>query len=108
MVGDFAMDITHARIESETIIDERQYHTIKESKNGDGATPIKTPRGWLHIAHGVRGTAAGLRYVLYAFLCDQNEPWKVIARPGGYLIAPEFEERVGMFRMWYSEIRLWL
>ena len=63
-------DITHARIESETIIDERQYHTIKESKNGAGATPIKTPRGWLHIAHGVRGTAAGLRYVLYAFLCD--------------------------------------
>ncbi len=88
-------DITHARIQNETIIDERQYHTIKESKNGAGATPIKTPQGWLHIAHGVRGTAAGLRYVLYAFLCDLNEPWKVIASPGGYLIAPEFEERVG-------------
>ena len=88
-------DITHAVIEEEWIIDERQYHTIKESKNGAGATPIKTPEGWLHIAHGVRGTAAGLRYVLYAFLCDLHEPWKVIARPGGYFLAPEFEERVG-------------
>lgn len=88
-------DITHAVIEDEWIIDERQYHTIKESKNGAGATPIKTPAGWLHIAHGVRGTAAGLRYVLYAFLCDLHEPWKVIARPGGYFLAPEFEERVG-------------
>jgi len=88
-------DITHARIDEEIIIDERQYHTIKESKNGAGATPIKTSKGWLHIAHGVRGTAAGLRYVLYAFLCDLDEPWKVIARPAGYLIAPEFEERVG-------------
>jgi 4-O-beta-D-mannosyl-D-glucose phosphorylase len=88
-------DIQHARIAEEIIIDERQYHTIKESKNGAGATPIKTARGWLHIAHGVRGTAAGLRYVLYAFLCDLHEPWRVIARPGGYLIAPEFEERVG-------------
>lgn len=88
-------DITHARIDEEIIIDERQYHTIKESKNGAGATPIKTPKGWLHIAHGVRGTAAGLRYVLYAFLCDLDEPWKVIASPAGYLIAPEFEERVG-------------
>lgn len=88
-------DITHAIIAHETIIDQRLYHTIKESKNGAGATPIRTPRGWLHIAHGVRGTAAGLRYVLYAFLCDLNEPWKVIANPGGFFIAPEFEERVG-------------
>ena len=88
-------DITRARIDEEIIIDERQYHTIKESKNGAGATPIKTTKGWLHIAHGVRGTAAGLRYVLYAFLCDLDEPWKVIASPAGYLIAPEFEERVG-------------
>ncbi|GAP05964.1 predicted glycosylase [Anaerolinea thermolimosa] len=88
-------DITHAVIEDEWIIDERQYHTIKESKNGAGATPIKTPAGWLHIAHGVRGTAAGLRYVLYAFLCDLHEPWKVIARPGGYFLAPKFEEQVG-------------
>jgi 4-O-beta-D-mannosyl-D-glucose phosphorylase len=88
-------DITHARVDEEIIIDERQYHTIKESKNGAGATPIKTAKGWLHIAHGVRGTAAGLRYVLYAFLCDLHEPWKVIASPGGYFIAPELDERVG-------------
>jgi 4-O-beta-D-mannosyl-D-glucose phosphorylase len=88
-------DISHAVIAYEQIIDERLYHTIKESKNGAGAVPVKTPQGWLHIAHGVRGTAAGLRYVLYAFLCDLQEPWKVIARPGGYFIAPEFEERVG-------------
>jgi 4-O-beta-D-mannosyl-D-glucose phosphorylase len=88
-------DITQAVIEDEQIIDERLYHTIKESKNGAGAVPVKTPKGWLHIAHGVRGTAAGLRYVLYAFLCDLQEPWKVIARPGGYFLAPEFEERVG-------------
>lgn len=88
-------DITRAEIAEETIIDERIYHTIKESKNGAGAVPIKTPMGWLHIAHGVRGTAAGLRYVLYAFLCDLHEPWKVVAKPGGYLLAPEFDERVG-------------
>jgi 4-O-beta-D-mannosyl-D-glucose phosphorylase len=88
-------DITRAVIDDEQIIDERLYHTIKESKNGAGAVPVKTPKGWLHIAHGVRGTAAGLRYVLYAFLCDLQEPWKVIARPSGYFIAPEFDERVG-------------
>jgi 4-O-beta-D-mannosyl-D-glucose phosphorylase len=88
-------DITHAVIEDEAIVDERVYHTIKEAKNGAGAVPIKTPKGWLHIAHGVRNTAAGLRYVIYVFLCDLNEPWKVVARPGGFLIGPEFEERVG-------------
>jgi 4-O-beta-D-mannosyl-D-glucose phosphorylase len=88
-------DITHAVIDHEDIIDQRIYHTVKESKNGAGATPIKTPKGWLHIAHGVRGTAAGLRYVLYAFLCDLADPWRVIANPGGFFIAPEFEERVG-------------
>jgi 4-O-beta-D-mannosyl-D-glucose phosphorylase len=79
----------------ETIIDPREYHTVKEGKNGAGAPPIKTPRGWLHIAHGVRPCAAGLRYVLYAFLCDLDHPSTVIARPGGYLMAPEGEERVG-------------
>ncbi len=88
-------DITRAEVFEETIIDPRAYHTIKESKNGAGAVPIKTEKGWLHIAHGVRGCAAGLRYVLYAFLCDLHEPWKVIARPGGYFLAPEFDERVG-------------
>ncbi len=79
----------------ETVIDPRVYHTIKEVKNGAGAPPVKTAAGWLHVAHGVRNTAAGLRYVMYAFLCDLNEPWKVIARPGGYFLAPEGEERHG-------------
>jgi 4-O-beta-D-mannosyl-D-glucose phosphorylase len=89
-----ADDIAHADIAEETIVDPRAYHTIKESKNGAGDV-IKTPVGWLHIAHGVRACAAGLRYVLYAFLCDLDDPSKVIARPGGYLMAPEGEERVG-------------
>jgi 4-O-beta-D-mannosyl-D-glucose phosphorylase len=79
----------------EAIIDPRVYHTIKEAKNGAGAPPLKTPKGWLHIAHGVRPCAAGLRYVLYAFLCDLGDPSKVIARPGGYFMAPKGEERVG-------------
>lgn len=87
--------VNPAVVGEETIIDPRQYHTIKESKNGQGPPPVKTPRGWLHVAHGVRNTAAGLRYVLYAFVTDLAEPWKVIARPAGYLIAPEGEERVG-------------
>jgi 4-O-beta-D-mannosyl-D-glucose phosphorylase len=79
----------------ETIVDPRVYHTVKEVKNGAGAPPLKTPKGWLHVAHGVRNTAAGLRYVLYAFLCDLRDPAKVIARPGGFLLAPEGEERIG-------------
>lgn len=79
----------------ETIIDERAYHTIKESKNGAGAPPIKTKDGWLHIAHGVRGCAAGLRYVIYAFLCDLEDPSKRIALPSGYFIAPFEEEFLG-------------
>jgi len=87
--------IEDAKIEEEIIIDERHYHTIKEVKNGQGPAPIKTAKGWLHIAHGVRNTAAGLRYVLYAFLSDLNDPSKVTHRPGGHLIAPEGEERVG-------------
>lgn len=84
-----------AVVDDEKIIDERIYHTIKEVKNGQGPAPVKTPEGWLHIAHGVRNTAAGLRYVIYAFLSDLREPWKVTYRPGGYLIAPVGEERVG-------------
>lgn len=84
-----------AVVEHETLLDPRVYHTIKEAKNGAGAPPIETHRGWLHIAHGVRNCAAGLRYVLYAFLCDKDEPWRVLAAPGGYLIAPEDEERIG-------------
>jgi 4-O-beta-D-mannosyl-D-glucose phosphorylase len=84
-----------AETDEETIIDPREYHTVKEGKNGAGAPPLKTPKGWLHIAHGVRPCAAGLRYVLYAFLCDLADPSRVIARPGGYFLAPEGEERVG-------------
>jgi 4-O-beta-D-mannosyl-D-glucose phosphorylase len=84
-----------AAVGDERLVDERAYHTIKEAKNGAGAPPIKTPGGWLHIAHGVRNTAAGLRYVIYAFLAALDDPSKVIASPGGYLIAPEGDERVG-------------
>ena len=88
-------DITHAVIDEEIITSPRRYHTITESKNGEGATPIKTDKGWLHIAHGVRNTAAGLRYVIYVFVTDLKEPWKVIAEPGGLLIGPREGERVG-------------
>ncbi len=84
-----------AVVDNETIVDERQYHTIKELKNGQGPAPVRTAKGWLHIAHGVRGTAAGFRYVMYAFLSDLQEPWRVTHRPGGYLLAPNGEERVG-------------
>jgi len=84
-----------AKIDSEIIIDDRQYHTIKEVKNGLGPAPIKTERGWLQLAHGVRNTAAGLRYVLYMFLTDLKDPSKVIAQPGGYFLAPDGEERIG-------------
>ncbi|WP_169083536.1 glycosidase [Paenibacillus sp. PL91] len=87
--------IENAVVEREVIIDERHYHTIKEVKNGQGPAPIKTDKGWIHIAHGVRNTAAGLRYVLYAFLSDLQEPNKVTHRPGGHLLAPEGIERVG-------------
>lgn len=80
---------------AEQIINKRVYHTIKEVKNGAGAAPIKTSKGWLHVAHGVRECAAGLRYVLYVFVTDLNDPTKVIAEPGGFLIAPIGEERVG-------------
>ena len=88
-------DITHAVIDEEIITSPRRYHTITESKNGEGAPPIKTDKGWLHIAHGVRNTAAGLRYVIYVFVTDLHDPWKVIAEPGGLLIGPRGGERVG-------------
>ena len=88
-------DITHAIVDEERIISLRRYHTVTEAKNGAGAVPIKTPRGWLHIAHGVRNTAAGLRYVLYAFATDLNDPAHVIAEPGGMLLGPLGRERVG-------------
>lgn len=88
-------DITHAVIDEEIITSKRKYHTITEAKNGAGAVPIKTPKGWIHIAHGVRNTAAGLRYVVYAFATSLEDPTKVIAEPGGFLIAPLGGERVG-------------
>jgi 4-O-beta-D-mannosyl-D-glucose phosphorylase len=87
--------MVHARVDIEHVIDPRAYHTIKESKNGLGPAPIKTAQGWLHLAHGVRATAAGLRYVLYLFLCDPAQPQVVTRRPGGHFIAPEGAERVG-------------
>ncbi|HNX95239.1 MAG TPA: glycosidase, partial [Holophaga sp.] len=87
--------MTAAKIDQEHLMDPKVYHTIKEVKNGGGATPIKTSKGWLHIVHGVRNTAAGLRYVVYALLTDLKNPGQVIAAPGGYLIAPEADERVG-------------
>jgi len=88
-------DIENAEITQEILVSPREYHKITEAKNGAGAPPIRTDRGWLHIAHGVRNTAAGLRYVLYAFVTDLQEPWKVIAEPSGYLLAPLGNERVG-------------
>ena len=88
-------DIENAVIGQEQIIDPRFYHTIKEGKNGLGPAPIKTKKGWLHLAHGVRNTATGMRYVLYLFLCHRSNPTKVIQTPGGYFMAPEGEERVG-------------
>ena len=88
-------DITHPVIDEEIITSPRRYHTITEAKNGEGAPPIRTDKGWLHIPHGVRSTAAGLRYVVYLFVTDLAEPWKVIAEPSGFLIAPREWERVG-------------
>ena len=88
-------DITHAVIDEEKIISPRRYHTITESKNGAGAPPIRTDKGFIHIAHGVRNTAAGLRYVLYAFATALDDPSRVIAEPGGMLLGPLGRERVG-------------
>lgn len=88
-------DITNAVTDEEKIISLRRYHTITESKNGAGAVPIKTNKGWIHIAHGVRNTAAGLRYVLYAFATSLEDPSKVIAEPGGMLLGPLGRERAG-------------
>ena len=88
-------DITKAEIKEEKIINFRYYHTIKEQKNGEGPHPLKTPSGWLHLAHGVRGCAAGLRYVLYLYMTDLKDPSKLIAEPAGFFMAPEDEERTG-------------
>lgn len=88
-------DIENAVIDKEIVIDKKIYHTVYETKNGAGPAPLKTEKGWLHLAHGVRNTAAGLRYVLYMFMTDINDLTKVIHKPGGYFIAPEDDERVG-------------
>ena len=88
-------DITHAVVKKEIVIEQRHYHTIKEVKNGEGPHPIKTTEGWLHLAHGVRACAAGLRYVLYLYMTSLDDPSKVIAQPGGYFMAPVGEERTG-------------
>lgn len=88
-------DITNAVIDEEIITSKRKYHTITEAKNGAGAVPIKTDKGYIHIAHGVRNTAAGLRYVIYAFATDLKDPAKIIAEPSGFLIAPYGKERIG-------------
>jgi len=88
-------DMTNAVVKEEKIIDHRYYHTIKEVKNGEGPHPIKTAKGWLHLAHGVRGCAAGLRYVLYLYMTSLENPSRLIASPGGYFMAPVGEERIG-------------
>ncbi|MCF0208124.1 MAG: glycoside hydrolase family 130 protein [Bacteroidaceae bacterium] len=88
-------NITNAIIKEETIINARHYHTIQEVKNGEGPHPIKTPQGWLHLAHGVRGCASGLRYVLYMYMTALDDPSKPIATPGGYLLVPQADEYIG-------------
>jgi len=88
-------DMTNAEVKDEKIINHRYYHTIKELKNGEGPHPIKTEKGWLHLAHGVRNCAAGLRYVLYLYLTDLQDPTNLIAEPAGFFMAPQDEERIG-------------
>jgi len=94
--------IEQAEVGEEIILDNREYHTIQEVKNGMGPAPIKTKQGWLHLAHGVRNTAAGLRYVLYMFLCELERPWVVTHKPAGYFIAPEEPSAWAMYRTWSS------
>ena len=91
----FCDNMAHAVLGEEILVDPRQYHTVKEVKNGQGPPPLKTGFGWIHLAHGVRRTAAGLRYTLYLFLTSLEEPWKVIKRPSGHFLEPLDEERVG-------------
>jgi len=88
-------DIEKPVLREESVIDPRRYHTVTEVKNGQGPPPLRTREGWLHLAHGVRNTAAGLRYVLYLLLTDLEQPWRVRRRPAGYFLAPQGEERVG-------------
>jgi 4-O-beta-D-mannosyl-D-glucose phosphorylase len=88
-------DMTHAEVKEEKIIYERKYHTITEVKNGEGPHPLKTEKGWLHLAHGVRATADGLRYVLYMYMTSLEDPTKVIVKPGGFFLVPEGNEYIG-------------
>lgn len=88
-------DMTRAQVESERIFAPRRYHTVYELKNGQGPAPLKTPEGWLHIAHGVRASATGLKYVLYVFMTDLAEPWRVTHEPGGHFIAAQGHELLG-------------
>jgi 4-O-beta-D-mannosyl-D-glucose phosphorylase len=90
-----ADNMEEAVINQESIMDQKVYHTVYELKNGQGPAPLKTKLGWLHLAHGVRNTAAGLRYVLYLFMTDLKDPSKQIYKPGGYFLAPEGDERTG-------------
>lgn len=90
-----ADSMENAMVKEEKVIEDRVYHTVKEVKNGQGPPPIKTEQGWIHLAHGVRNTAAGLRYVLYVFMTDLEQPWRVIRQPAGHFLAPEGLERVG-------------
>ncbi|WP_425237765.1 glycosidase [Ulvibacterium sp.] len=91
----FIEKMTHPKVKDEVIINNKQYHTVYELKNGQGPSPLKTKKGWLHLAHGVRNTAAGLRYVLYMFMTDLNDITKVIHQPGGYFMAPNDTEIYG-------------
>lgn len=91
----YSDSIENANVQKEFVLDKRKYHTINESKNGQGPAPIKTEKGWLHLAHGVRNTVAGLRYVLYLFMTSLDDISKVIYKPAGYFLAPEGDERVG-------------
>ena len=87
--------IEHAEVNEEVIVDAKTYHTIYELKNGLGPAPVRTDKGWLQLAHGVRNTAAGLRYTLYLFMTDLEKPWIITHKPAGHLIAPSGKERVG-------------
>lgn len=91
----FCNCMDNAEVHTEKVIDNKVYHTVSEAKNGQGPAPLKTPKGWLHLAHGVRNTAAGLRYVLYVFMTDLKDPARVVYKPAGYFMAPEGEERIG-------------
>jgi 4-O-beta-D-mannosyl-D-glucose phosphorylase len=91
----YSSSMNPAIVDQEFILDEKKYHTVYEVKNGQGPAPIKTAKGWLHLAHGVRNTAAGLRYVLYLFLTGLEEPTRILYKPAGYFLSPEGEERIG-------------